>query len=79
VAQYYGEEHSYLHYASILSQLRFGTDPVALDVLSVRELERQRELADTPPVKQDLQLYHNAALIDLGVSDLRDIQVEVLK
>jgi hypothetical protein len=79
VAQYYGEEHSYLHYASILSQLRFGTDPVALDVLSVRELERQRELADTPPVKQDLQLYHNAALIDLDVSDLRDIQVEVLK
>ena len=79
VAQYYGEEHSLLHYASILGQLRFSTDPVALDVLSIRELERQRELADTPPVKLDLKLYKNASLIDLGVSEPRDIQVEIVK
>lgn len=78
-AQYYGEERSLLHYSGVLGQLRFSTDPVALDVLSVRELERQRELADVPPVKTGLQLYQNAALLEIGVSDLRSIQVEIVR
>lgn len=79
VAQYYGEEQTLLHYARPLCQLRFSSDPVALDVLSVHEIERQRTLADTPSPKTDLQLYANASLVELGVSDMRDIQVEVLR
>ncbi|MDH7504065.1 MAG: DUF362 domain-containing protein [Verrucomicrobiota bacterium] len=79
VAQYYGEERALLHYARPLSQLRFSKDPVALDVLSIHEIERQRALADTPSSKIDLQLYANASLIELGVSELRDIQVEIIK
>ncbi len=76
VAQYYGEERSLLHYAKALCQLRFSADPVALDVLSIHEIERQRALADTPSPKNDLSLYANASLLSLGVSELRDIQIE---
>ncbi|MGC8990633.1 MAG: hypothetical protein ACP5MD_10950 [Verrucomicrobiia bacterium] len=79
VVQYYGEERALLHYARPLCQLRFSKDPVALDVLSIHEIERQRALADTPSSKIDLQLYANASLIELGVSELRDIQVEIIK
>lgn len=79
LAQYYGEERSLLHYTAVLNQLRFSTDPVALDVLSVRELERQRELADVPPVKTDFQLYQNASLVQIGISDVTQILVEWVK
>jgi len=78
VAQYYGEERSLLHYSGVPSQLRFSTDPVALDVLSIQELDRLREAAGAPPVKPKLQLYQNAAVLELGVADPRNIQVETL-
>lgn len=76
LAQYYGEERTLLHYSAVLNQLWFGTDPVALDVLGIRELARQRELAGQPPVKTSPALYHNAELLQIGVSDLNQIQVE---
>ena len=40
--QYEGEERSLLHYSATLNQLRFSRDPVALDVLSIQELDAQR-------------------------------------
>lgn len=79
LAQYYGEERSLLHYSAVLNQLRFSTDPVALDVLSIQELERQRALADAPAVKSDLQLYQNASLVEIGVSEARNVVVEWIK
>lgn len=79
LAQYYGEERSLLHYTAILNQLRFSTDPVALDVLSIQELERQRELADAPATRSNLQLYQNAALVEIGTADPKSIQVEWVK
>jgi hypothetical protein len=78
VAQYHGEERSLLHYSGVPSQLRFSTDPVALDVLSIQELERLRAAAQAPPVKPSLQLYQNAAVLELGVADPRNIQVETV-
>jgi hypothetical protein len=78
VAQYYGEERSLLHYSGVPSQLRLSTDPVALDVLSIQELERLREAAHAPATKPSLQLWQNAALLELGVADPRNIQVETL-
>lgn len=78
VAQYYGEERSLLHYAGVPGQLRFSTDPVALDVLSIQELERLREAAHAPPAKPNLQLYQNAALLELGIADPGSIQVETV-
>ena len=76
IAQYAGEDRSHLHYATILNQLRFSTDPVALDVLSIEELARQRELNHVPSVKMDMSLYQNASSVWIGVSDLTKIQVE---
>lgn len=76
VAQYYGETESLLHYAFILNQIRFSTDPVALDVLSIEQLARQRELAAGPPVRVDRSLYQNASLLELGVSHLPAIRLE---
>lgn len=75
ICQYQGEERTLLHYSTMLYQLRFGTDPVALDVLSIHELDRQRQLARTPPVRISWQIYTNASLLELGVSDPRLIDM----
>lgn len=75
ICQYEGEERSLLHYSTPLNQLRFSRDPVALDALSLQELDRQRQRAEVPPVKVNLDLYSNAALLELGVNDLKKINV----
>jgi hypothetical protein len=79
ICQYEGGESALLHYSVPLNELRFSRDPVALDVLSIQELDRQRRLAHTPAGKPNLTLYSNAALVQLGVDDLRRIQVENLR
>lgn len=78
ICQYEGGESGLLHYSATLNQLRFSRDPVALDVLSIQELDRQRQLAHCPTVKPNLKLYSNAALVQLGVDDLRRIDVVTL-
>lgn len=79
IAQYQGEQRSLLHYSAILNELRFSTDPVALDALSIEELDRQRQLAKVPfePFKPDL--YHNASLLEIGVSDRTKMKLEILR
>jgi len=79
ICQYEGGERGLLHYSATLNQLRFSTDPVALDVLSVQELERQRQAASAPLVKPNAELYNNAALLELGVSNTNRIDVELLR
>jgi hypothetical protein len=79
LAQFYGEETTLLHYSAVLNQLRFSKDPVALDVLSIRELERQRELAGRPPVTPNPALYQNASLVEIGVSDANNVIIELVK
>jgi hypothetical protein len=78
ICQYEGEERSLLHYSAILNQLRFSRDPVALDVLSLKELDRQRSLVGAPVVKNNHDLYDNAALLELGASDLKKIDITEL-
>lgn len=76
LCQYEGGERGLLHYSTTLNELRFSRDPVALDVLSVQELEHQRQVAAAPAAgKPNLDLYSNAALLELGVSDLKRIDV----
>jgi hypothetical protein len=75
ICQYQGEERTLLHYSTMLGQLRFSTDPVALDVLSIYELNRQRERAGILPVKVRWQIYSNASLLELGISDVRLMDV----
>jgi len=76
VCQYEGGAHTMLHYATTLNQLRFSRDPVALDVLSIDELERLRVRAGFPSVRTNLTLYQNASLLELGVSDPAKIHIE---
>lgn len=79
ICQYEGGERGLLHYSTTLNQLRFSRDPVALDVLSLQELDQQRQAAKAPIVKPDFTLYNNAALLELGVADSKKIGVETLK
>jgi hypothetical protein len=75
ICQYEGGERGLLHYSATLNQLRFSRDPVALDTLSIKELNHQRQLANCPSVKPNLKLYSIAALLQLGVNDLKRIDV----
>jgi hypothetical protein len=79
IGQYLGEQQSMLHYSAVLNQLRFGKDPVALDVLSFQELERHRESANAPQLKPNLRLYRIATALEIGVSDPELIQIETGK
>lgn len=78
ICQYQGERLTRLQDATPLNQLRFSKDPVALDSLSVAELEAQRLKAGLPAAKFASEIYKNAGtLLELGVSDARQIRVEM--
>jgi hypothetical protein len=75
ICQYQGEERTHLHYAAMLGQLRFSQDPVALDVLSVKELQSQRKLAGITERPINSQIFTNASLLEIGISDLSKIDL----
>ncbi len=79
ICQYEGGQRGLLHYSTVLNQLRFSRDPVALDILSVKELDRQRRQARAVNVRPNLELYRNASLLELGVSDVARLQIETLR
>lgn len=79
ICQYEGEDRGLLHYSTVLNELRFSRDPVALDVLSLQELQRERQAFSAPSAKGNLELYSNAALLELGVNDLKRIQVDAVQ
>ena len=79
IGQYEGGSRGLLHYSSVLNQLWFSRDPVALDTLAIKELERERKALDAPEFKPNLELYANATLLQLGVNDPAKIQVEKLR
>lgn len=79
ICQYEGGQRGLLHYSTVLNQLRFSRDPVALDVLSIKELDRQRRASKSPYVKPNFDLYVNAGLLELGLNDPARIQVDTLK
>jgi hypothetical protein len=83
VCQYEGEQRGLLHYSAAINELRFSQDPVALDLLSLRELERQRILSAQPvahhiPVASQMELLENAGLLELGTTDETRIRVQHL-
>ena len=77
ICQYRGEERSLLHYSTALNQLWFSRDPVAVDTLAIQELDRNRREGKTS--RGILQIYANAALMDLGVANTNQIKVERLE
>lgn len=81
ICQYQGEQRGLLHYSAALNELRFSKDPVALDFLSLRELERTREASKIPisrthSISNHMELLHNATLLELGTCDLQSIRIE---
>jgi hypothetical protein len=79
IGQYEGGPQGLLQYSSVMDQLWFSHDPVALDVLAIKELQQRRRLTDSPKVHPDLDLYTNAALLQLGVDDPAKIQVKKIQ
>jgi hypothetical protein len=79
LCQYQGEERQLLHYSTVMDQLWFGTDPVALDVLAINTIEQQRLQHALPGAKPDRILYENCSLLELGVSSTNRIDVTHLQ
>jgi Domain of unknown function (DUF362) len=78
ICQYEGQQNALLHYSTVLNQLRFSRDPVALDLLSLEEINRQCALAGMPVMNTNLDLLQNASLLEIGVSDRKRIDVDKL-
>jgi Domain of unknown function (DUF362) len=81
LAQYQGESSTLLHYAKAINELRFSKDPVALDTLSLNELEFQRRAAESPYPTNAAPFIHrlyfeNAPLLELGIADPTKIRLE---
>jgi hypothetical protein len=79
IGQYEGGDRALLHYSSVLNQLWFSRDPVALDTLAIEELDSERRTFEAPEFKPNLELYTNAALLQLGVNDPAKIHVEKIR
>ncbi len=76
VCQYRGEERTLLHYAVTLNQLRFSTDPVALDFLSLEEIEKARKANPAEGEKPfATEVYSNASLLEMGAAEKSRIEV----
>ncbi|HXA45341.1 MAG TPA: hypothetical protein VNZ25_07545, partial [Candidatus Angelobacter sp.] len=63
----------------VLNQVWLSHDPVALDVLSLKELAREAKMFGTLPVPSDSEIYTNAALLELGANDPARIRVEKVR
>jgi len=79
IGQYAGGAKGLLQYSTVLNQLWFSRDPVALDTLAIRELDRERRLIQAPGFKPNPELYANAALLQLGVNEPARIEVDHLR
>ncbi len=79
IGQYQGEQLSLLHYATELNQIWLSKDPVALDVLAVQELDRERQARNIPSLGKNDALYQNAGLLELGVPDTGKIRLDPVR
>ena len=79
IGQFEGGDKGLLQYSEVPNQLWFSRDPVALDTLALKELDRVRRTLDAPAFKPNLELFTNAALLQLGVNDPAKILVEKIK
>jgi len=76
LCQYQGEQQALLHYSAPLNQLWFSKDPVALDSLALQELDRQKQTNQAPIRKNIYEIYQNASLLELGVSEMKNIEID---
>lgn len=76
ICQYEGEEATLLHYSKVANELYIGTDPVAMDLRAIGLLEQERKSSDSMQTQPNLDMYRNAALLQLGVDDLARVPVK---
>ncbi len=76
ICQYEGGESSLLHYSTILNQLRFSTDPVTLDWLSLEEIEKRRQVGRPKAMAVFQRLLRNAALLEIGIAEPAKFDLE---
>ena len=76
IGQYEGGASVLLPYSTVLDQLWFSRDPVALDTVAIRELDRERQAAGAWGFPPDLEIYTNAVLLQLGINDPSQIHIE---
>lgn len=76
LGQYQGGPAGYLQYSTVLDQIWLSRDPVALDVLSLKELARESKTFGTKPPMIGSEIYTNAALLELGADDPARIHIE---
>ncbi|MGD1085444.1 MAG: DUF362 domain-containing protein [Verrucomicrobiota bacterium] len=79
IGQYQGEHLSALHYSTPVNQIWISKDPVALDVLAIQELDRERAARQMTGEDPNMELYHNASILELGVSAPAQIHIELVK
>lgn len=75
MGQYEGGASVLLHYSTVLNQLWFSKDPVALDTLAIKELDKERQAYGAYGFSPDLEIYTNATLLQLGINDPSKIHV----
>ena len=75
IGQYEGSQRTWLQYSAAPNELRFGFDPVALDVLSIEELNRIRHTAGAPSITNRFELYENARWMELGTDSVRKLEI----
>lgn len=78
IAQSQGEERPLLHYSTAMNEIWFSRDPVALDVVALAEIARQRKIVDAPPIRTVPEIFSNAALLELGYADQNKFRIERL-
>ncbi|MDR3458227.1 MAG: hypothetical protein P4N60_12325 [Verrucomicrobiae bacterium] len=79
LCQYQGGPANYLQYSTIRQQLWFSHDPVALDTLALKELSRERQLVAAAEAPSNFEIYTNATLLQLGISNPARIQIETVR
>lgn len=78
ICQYQAGQQA-LHYSATLNQLRFSKDPVALDILSIQEIQRQRQRMGMAAIPYMKELYQNAAFLEMGLDDDQQFLVDLIK
>ena len=76
LAQYQGGPAGYLQFSTVRNEIWFARDPVAIDVMGLKELMLQRRLLNEPSMPTNFAIYTNAVLLELGVNDPARIQIE---
>jgi len=76
LCQYQGGPEGYLQFSLIRNEIWFSQDPVALDTMALKELMLQRRIVNAPPMPTNFAIYTNAVLLQLGVNNPSQIQIE---